>query len=434
MLLIFLPETSARHQYVFSHIFGYLGIEFSITNSKEEFAASPLPKLSYGPFPIDGDLHIFDCGLLNKTNIAQINHDIGSYKGVTVLFRHSMLTAALPYDIFSAVFFMLSRYEEYLPFVPDEHGRFEASNSLAFQHKFLYTPVVDLWIGQLGEVLLERFPELKIKKRDYDFIPTYDIDIAYSFRHKGFLRNVGGFLRDGLHWNCNDYFSRILVLPGLRPDPFDSYDYQFALQDKYQLKPLYFFHPGTYGRFDKNVAPEKKHIRQLLGRIAEKATLGVHPSYLSTENPELLAKEIKRLEAAAGKKITIARQHFIKIRFPDTYRNYAANGITDDYSMGFATDIGFRAGTSEPFLFFDLPENKTIDLTIHPFVFMEGVFKFYKNHPESDIIPNIAELTQQIKQTKGTFISLWHNESLGTSKQWKGWRTIYELMIELVKK
>ncbi len=431
MLLIFLSGTTARHQYVFSHVFGYLGIEFSITHNKEEFLASRLPKLSYGPFPVDGDLHIFDCGLLNKTDIGPVDHDFGTYQGVTVLFKHSVLTAALPYDIFSAIFFMLSRYEEYLPFVPDEHGRFEASCSLAFQHKFLYTPVVDLWIGQLGEVLTERFPELKIKEHHYDFIPTYDIDIAYSFRHKGFVRNLGGWIRDGLQFNLHDYFIRLLVLLRLKTDPNDSYDYLASLHQQYRLKAMYFVHPGTWSRYDKNMLPGK--ILPLLMRLSESGNLGIHPSYFSTQNPEFLRIEKKRLESACGYKITAARQHFIRLRFPDTYRNYAANGITDDYSMGFATDIGFRAGTSQPFKFFDLADNKTVDLTIHPFVFMEGVFKFYRNLPESDIIANIAALTDQIRQTKGTFISLWHNESLGTSRQWQGWRDIYERMIELAK-
>ncbi len=432
-MLILLHEPTARHRYVFAHIFGRLGVDYSITHNKEEFLDSEQPKFSYGYLPVDNELHFFENGLLSERDLRRQMPDTGSYCGVKVLFNHSFVTAALPYDIFSAVFYMLTRYEEYLPFRADEHGRFEADQSLAQREGFQYIPVVDYWIGQLAAVLGKRFPELKFTEEVYRFVPTYDIDIAYSFRHKGWVRNLGGFMRDSFRMNCDSYFSRLLVLPGLKPDPFDSYDYQFALQEKYGLQPIYFFHPGTYGKYDKNIAPENKNIRKLLGRISEKATLGLHPSWLSADKPEMIPLEKIRLEEACGKPIYCARQHFIRLRFPDTYRNYIAQGITDDYSMGWATDAGFRAGTSREFKFFDLLENKSTELTVHPFVFMEGVFKFYKNYPTADIMAQIEALTNEVKKTKGTFISLWHNESLGTSRPWQGWREIYEQMIELAK-
>jgi len=432
-MLIFVPNITPRHQYVFSHIFNYLGIEFNITNDKETFQQSGFCKLSYSGKALFEELFIKASGFLNRNDIESFTSSVGEHEGVKTLFENTDDPGCLPYDIFSAVFYMLSRYEEYLPFEADCHGRFEAANSLAFKEGFLYKPVVDLWITQLAQILKNKFPELKLKKHQYKFIPTYDIDIAWSYKHKGYARNLGGLLRDAIQLKFASYFQRLFVLFNLKPDPFDSYDYLFGLEENNNLHPIFFFHPGTYGQFDKNIPAGNKHIKKLLKRISSKASLGIHPSYRSAENPELLSLEKQKLEDATGIEITVARQHFIKIKFPHTYRNYISNGITDDYSMGFATDIGFRAGTSNPFLFFDVLENKTTGLLIHPFVFMEGVYRFYKNIPEKDIIDSIAPLIQQIKQTNGTFISLWHNESLGTSKAWKGWRNIYKAMINAAK-
>jgi hypothetical protein len=431
MLLIYLPETTARHQYVFSHIFGYLGIDFKLTNNKEDFTAFEGLKFSYCRHPLQNELHFYADGLLDEKKIMTFEPETGDHKGVKTLFHYLTETSALTYDIFSAVFYMLSRYEEYLPFTPDEHGRFEANQSIAYQYGFLYTPVVDLWMAQLADVIIKNFSEIKVKEHHYSYLPTYDIDIAYSFKHKGFLRSLGGMLRDGVKFNLHDYFLRIQVLSGLKDDPYDSFDYLTSLHQKYILKSMYFVHPGTWSRYDKNNLPEK--IIPLLMRLSKSGCIGIHPSYFLAENPELLKCEKSRLESACGFQITDSRQHFIRLRFPDTYRNYLDIGITDDYSMGYATDIGFRAGTSNPFLFFDLKENKTTTLTVHPFVFMEGVFKFYRNIPESEIIAIFASLVEQIRQTNGTFISLWHNESLGTSRMWKGWRELYERMIELAK-
>jgi hypothetical protein len=433
MLLIFIPQITPRHEYVFSHIFGYLGIDFKLTSAAEAFKLSKIPKFSYSASPLSDEMFFASCGFLEKDNVEDITPNLGENESGKTLFAHSINQSSFTFDIFSAVFFMISRYEEYLPFKPDEYGRFEAKESIAYKNDFLYTPVVDLWILQLTDLLKMKFPDLKLNHHQYNFTPTYDIDIAWSYKHKGFRRNLGGFLRDVIHLNINGCFSRILVLTGLKSDPYDSFDYQFKLEDKYDLKSVHFFHPGTYGKFDKNIPPENKHIKLLLGKISEKSILGIHPSFRSANNPELLKQEIRRLQKASGKKIVAARQHFIKIQFPFTYRNFTDSGITDDYSMGFATDIGFRAGTSNPFLFFDVLQNKTTQLKIHPFVLMEGVFKYYKNIPAQDIINYCAPMIQTIKKTNGTFVSLWHNESLGNAGKWKGWRNIYEDMIELAK-
>jgi hypothetical protein len=43
----------------------------------------------------------------------------------------------LPFDPLAATFYLVSRYEEYLPFIPDEHGRFPAKQSFAFSNGFL---------------------------------------------------------------------------------------------------------------------------------------------------------------------------------------------------------------------------------------------------------------------------------------------------------
>ncbi len=433
MLLIYIPNATPRHHYVFNHIMSYLGIEYLITDDVEAFADADNLKFSYDKKPLHDEMHFYAHGLLNESSINIFSPTVDTYRNISTLFSHAEITAALPYDVFSAVFYMLSRYEEYLPFTADAHGRFEAAHSLAYKHDFLQRPVVDHWIQHLAEVLQQYFPDLKLKNHKYAFIPTYDIDQAYAYKHKGFVRTIGGLLRDKFRLNLRAYFERLGVLLHLKTDPFDSYAYQFTLQQTHDLHPIYFFHAGTYGKYDKNTSPENKHIRRLLNTISQHASLGIHPSYLSAEHPELLAAEIERLSLSSYKKIISARQHFIKISFPETYRNYIANGITDDYSMGYATNIGFRAGTSQAFYFFDLLDNASTPLLIHPFAFMEGVFKQYKPTTSKEILEVVEPMIAEIKQLKGTFISIWHNESLGTSRQWIGWRDVYEKMLVLAR-
>ena len=71
--------------------------------------------------------------------------------------------SAIPYDIFAASFYLITRYEEYLPHVKDIHGRYTAEQSLAFKYRFLEKPVVDIWAYKLLEALKEKFPDYEYK-------------------------------------------------------------------------------------------------------------------------------------------------------------------------------------------------------------------------------------------------------------------------------
>ena len=46
------------------------------------------------------------------------------------------------------------------------------------------------------------------------------------------------------------------------------------------------------------------------------------------------------------------------------------------------------------------------------------------------LLDEIKNIINQVKSVNGTFISLWHNESLSDQKRWKGWRRVYEEMIK----
>jgi hypothetical protein len=63
----------------------------------------------------------------------------------------------LPFDIFSASFYLLSRYEEYINPHYDLHNRFKAEESLAFKNGFLQIPLVDLWAIELGKIINRQY-------------------------------------------------------------------------------------------------------------------------------------------------------------------------------------------------------------------------------------------------------------------------------------
>ena len=164
--------------------------------------------------------------------------------------------------------------------------------------------------------------------------------------------------------------------------------------------------------------------------MGDYASVGIHPSYNTIEHPELLKKEIRNLRAVLNKDVTCSRQHFLRIVLPSTYRNLIEHDITDDYSMGYAALPGFRAGICTPFNFYDLDLEIETKLRIHPFAVMDGTLNDYLGLTPADAIDQIKSLIREVKKVDGTFISLWHNESLSDQKRWKGWKRVYEQLIK----
>lgn len=98
--------------------------------------------------------------------------------------------------------------------------------------------------------------------------------------------------------------------------------------------------------------------------------------------------------------------------------------------MGFASQTGFRAGTCTPFKFFDLNNNRQTKLVIHPFQVMDVTLKNYMQLQPEEAWQLTEKLMLEIKNVNGTFISLWHNESLSDSGQWQGWTKVFQQILE----
>jgi len=100
--------------------------------------------------------------------------------------------------------------------------------------------------------------------------------------------------------------------------------------------------------------------------------------------------------------------------------------------MGYADNVGFRAGICTPFTFFDLLEDKEISVTIHPFAYMDGSLNQYLGLSIEESIQKIKQLKREVKAVNGQFIGVWHNETLNDKGIWKGWKTVYEVGLTIV--
>jgi hypothetical protein len=430
MILIYSEKLTNRVKFIF-HLFftEVLNTEFKLTSNVDEFVSFEGAKINYSKLPIGDEFFIAAENLLFERGISYQKLSFVQFQELPAFYPTYHKKSVLPFDIFAASFYMVTRYEEYLPYKKDEYGRFSSFESIAHKKGFLQKPIVNFWVLHLAGLIKKAFPDWKYKGTKYKFIPTIDIDAAWAYRQKGLFRTLGGFINSISRLDLDEFTERIKVLAGFQKDPFDTYDFHLELQKKYHLKPIFFILFAEYGFNDKNIPVYNSKFKTLIKSLADYVDVGIHPSYGSNSNAKKLRIEVERLSKVINREITKSRQHFLKLDMPSTYRNLINLDIEHDYSMGFAAQPGFRAGICVPYNFFDLDLDAETHLRIHPFTLMDGTLRDYMNVSAENAMKHIKPLIDEVRKVNGTFYSLWHNESIGNSKRWTGWHHIYEEMI-----
>ena len=429
MLLIYLPIITARSKYIIELIFkNEFNITYELTTNADIFKAYQQEKLNYSERRIDSELFIYAAPLLSENFIKKVDVMIDEIDQTKVLFPHRNL-CDIGFDIFSAVFYMISRYEEYLPFAPDRYGRFKATDSIACKNNFLQMPVVDKWINYFKNILQKKFPYLPVQASTFTSIVTYDVDVAYKFKGRSLVRNAGAIFKDLIKFDVKNIQQRIQTLIIKKKDPWDTYNYLKEIIIKNKLESVFFFLVGGNSSNDRNLDHKNPQVKILVEKIKTFSEIGIHPSFTTSVIIKKIAAEKARLENIAQKKIYKSRQHYLKFILPETYNALLATGICEDYSMGFPEAAGFRAGTSRPFNFYDLKNEKATGLKIFPVTFMDGSYINSKKEIEQ-IAEDIYNLIEQVKSVNGIFISIWHNHTVSETKEYIPWRNIHDKMIE----
>lgn len=431
MILIYSHKITPRVRYIFKHIVTRtLLMPVSFTNKIEEFVAHSGPKISYTKTPLGNEFFIKCNDLLFEEGVNDLEINISTWGNIPCFFATNA-KSSIPYDIFAASFYLISRYEEYLPHVKDKHGRFTAEQSLAFKKGFLEKPVVDIWALKFLEIFKEQFPNYKFKQREYRFISTIDIDNAFAYKHKSFVRNIGGYLNDVFKFRLLNVINRLAVNLNFKSDPYHTFSSILKLKKTYQIQTIFFFLVGDYTTFDTNVSVSKSKYRLLIKEMVDYAHVGLHPSYFSMKNGALIKKEKERLENITNTPIKNSRQHYLRFSLPETYQLLIDLEIEEDYSMGYASNVGFRAGTCTPFYFYDLDFEIQTPLKIYPFALMDTTLNDYMKLTPKQSLGKIRDLKNEVKAVNGTFITLFHNETLSDYLRWKGWKNLYESMIKI---
>jgi hypothetical protein len=422
VLLIYSPISSTRLDYICATLFNKA---VSITSDKTLYLTCTYAKINYSEELLsDDDVRIIPAGLLFQNNIQDQQIQCFEWNGLTRFYETE--SGDLPFDLFSAAFYLIARYEEWLPFLPDQYERYGHTNSLAYKNNFLHLPLVQLWLVELEKILQSDYPKYRLTKSNFSFVPTYDVDIAFSYLHQPFLKNLFGFYRDLLTAKFESFLERGNVYSGYQKDPYDQFNFLEEINDRYKLPAIYFF-LLAYKRkgVDKNIHPSKKALQELIKKTALKYQTGIHPSWQSGEDATILEKEINTLAKLTKQAVTISRQHYLKMTIQDTYPKLISAGIKKDYTMGYGTSNGFRASYANPFYWYDLKNERVTDLEIHPFCYMDANSIFELRAPVYEAKNELQELWDQTKKVQGEMVCIFHNHFLTDQPEWAEWKKMY---------
>ena len=407
-----------------------VGCKCEITTDK---ARTGVVDINYSHDYVSGAINIVPNGLLDSREIAEhLNPVAGEWCGLPTLFHDRR--GDLGFDLFAAAFFCISRIEEYGSTALDKHGRYEPSASIAMRDGLLLRPIVDEWCAELRRLLISKIPSLQVMSQPAKQLLTIDVDHVFKYRGKGLLRPLLGAARDLAKGDVAQLRERLGVLSGMTCDPFYCFDYIVSQMSQIADSAMFFIHEGGRGKYDKKTIGRNRRFDELVTRLARDYKVGIHPSYKSSFSPEGIMREAARLKALTGQMPRQCRMHFLRIRIPETYRMLDRLGFTDDYSLAYSAQAGFRAGTAVPFRFFDVAADKELNITLHTTCAMDVTLKNSLRLDVRGAANLLMWLREKVAATGGEYITLFHNSSLGEDVEWKGWREVFESVVSEIGK
>ena len=422
MLLIHIDKITPRISYIFKHIcLRILGLDISFSTALEEFIAHSGPKMSYGKKSMGNELFFQSFGLLEQQGFDSFEISVKKW-GDTFGFFSVSNSSALPFDVFAASFYMLSRYEEYLPHVKDEKGRFMASESLAFEGGFLHQPVVDIWAHKFKLKLLETFPELVFPEKKMIIHPVVAATQPFVFKYKGLLRSTIGFANDLFRFKFRSLAERIQVILGLKRDPLDTFKWLINNARHSNFELTIFFMLGNALNFQEGMNTHRQKFKLLLKYASDYKEVGLIFSYEVLAEYEGLKGEKRRMEHITNRSLKSSMNAEFLVNLPDIYRNLVELQVKKDFTMVFRDTVGFRAGTCTPFLFYDLDYEIKTPLLIHPATMTTHAFQ---KRYSADIEKTVDSYLSEVERVNGTFTMIFSNSDFSSNEENKVWRSIF---------
>lgn len=238
---------------------------------------------------------------------------------------------------------------------------------------------------------------------------------------------VTHFLRHLKNKNLNTAIYQVRSLA--RKDHYWMFERVMEIEDKLGVKSTFFFLNETYDFRPWNLPswrlalgyynlfePRVQNIVRVLDRQGWE--VGLHGSYLSFEDVNLLKIEKADLESIVGHPIQGIRQHYLNLE-QGTWARQAEAGFLYDASFGFTDNIGFKEKRYQPFS--PLPHTR---FYVMPLAIMDCcVISKAQPFDEARKVIDVAE------EQGACLVLNWHQERFN-EKEFPGWGDLYVRLIQ----
>ena len=304
-------------------------------------------------------------------------------------------------DIIYNTFFFISRAEELINPLRDEHGRFLAEHSILGQHNRLMIPTVDEYARMLMKFLDLPMPTPSLSK----IYLTHDVDSIDQYRH--WRGTLGGILRGKKH-------EVIAAIKDIHNDPAFTFSWLISQDKRVEAAEVVYFIKDTLGKgYDypqyKLDSKDFKTVEQLIDNSGAK--LGLHSSYYGYKSTllEVYGHLLEQQKDQPQKRI-YHRSHYLCCSI-DQMQHWADMGITDDFTMMFPDQVGFRLQTTRAVRWINPKTMQLTNLLLHPMTIMDCTLSNlrYMNLTEDEAYFECQRLIEKIHQNAGEVVLLWHN-------------------------
>ena len=312
-------------------------------------------------------------------------------------------------DIVYNTFFFISRAEELINHQRDEHGRFLAKHSILGQNNRLMIPTVDEYARMLMKLLDLPMPTPSLSK----IYLTHDVDSIEHYRHwRGAL---GGILRGKGR-------EVMAALKDIHNDPAFTFSWLISQDKKVENAEVIYFIKDTLGKgydypqYDIN-GKDFEQTKRLIEH--SEAHLGLHSSYYGVS------------ENATAMQYPIHRSHYLRCSI-DNMQRLADMGITDDFTMMFPDQVGFRLQTTRAVRWINPKTMQLTNLVLHPMTVMDCTLSNpqYMNLTEDEAYFECQRLFEKVHQNAGEVVLLWHN-TIVTKDSYH--RALYPKLLNILK-
>jgi hypothetical protein len=306
-------------------------------------------------------------------------------------------------------------------------------------------PFIDVYERMLFLFLLYAFEELQLPFVCKTFWPgkkfavclTHDVDeVKKTYQWVTwplmYLRNRQ------LHLLKGQLYSLKGKLHG--KEPFWTFDELVKIENSLNVKSSFYFlkekgkvkifAPGTWKLLGRRYDFSDRRVRQIMKQLYSGGwEIGLHGSYESYNDLTMLEKEKNDLQISLGNAVKGIRQHHLNLDFPKTWEYHEKIGMEYDTSLGFKDQMGFRAGTCNPFYLYS--KNKRLNLLEIPLVIMDT--PLLKDRGYRDGLSNkFEEMINTVSGFNGILTLLWHH-AIFNEYEFPGWGKAYGKIIELCR-